>query len=77
MMSLSTKNFNRRYGTCCAQCGKELGKYRLDGRINGHSLSFCSFACHDTYIDKQKAAVCLTSDVSEKKDGCHEHNPYA
>lgn len=29
------------------------------------------------YCEWEKAVVCLTSDVLEKKDGCHEHNPHA
>lgn len=55
-MGLHNVNHERRYGTTCANCGKKLGKHRLDGRHNEKSISFCSFGCHDNYMDKQKSA---------------------
>lgn len=52
---LTKENSNRRHGDNCAKCNCELGKFRLDGRINGESISFCSFDCHDSYVYKLNA----------------------
>lgn len=54
MAVLKNKNHSRRFGTHCAQCGKKLGRYRLDGAHNGRSISFCSFGCHDAYMAAAK-----------------------
>lgn len=53
---LDKKNIERRFGTHCTECGKKLGRYRLDGVIDGKSVAFCSFGCQDSYSDKADAA---------------------
>ena len=50
---ITGENVNRRHGSNCAQCNGKLGKYRLDGSIDGVSVSFCSFECHDKYKDEK------------------------
>lgn len=52
---IQKKNDERRYGTHCMECGKKLGRFRLDGVIDGQPLAFCSFGCHDNYSDKAEA----------------------
>lgn len=53
---LDKKNIERRFGTHCTECGKKLGRYRMDGVIDGKCAAFCSFGCHDSYADKVDAA---------------------
>ena len=48
------KHIEKRYGINCKHCGTKLSTYRLDGVIDGKSVSFCSFDCHDKYIDSTK-----------------------
>lgn len=52
---LENKNHARRYGANCAECGKKLGHFRIDGSIGGKRVGFCSFNCQDTYSDKVEA----------------------
>lgn len=42
--------------TTCGECKTKLTKYRLDGEVNGKQLSFCTFACHDKYVDREESA---------------------
>ena len=56
----SSENHSRRYGTHCKQCRIELGEHRLDGTVNGVSVAFCSFKCHDVYVDEQAAFTSKT-----------------
>jgi hypothetical protein len=48
---LKKKNHERRHGSTCRECDKKLGKYRLDGPIDGENMVFCSFECIDKYKD--------------------------
>jgi len=56
---LQKKNIERRFGTHCIECGKKLGRYRLDGVIDGQSVAFCSFGCQDNYSDKSEARLAV------------------
>ena len=51
---LTKKNHDRRFGTYCAFCGKKIGRASLDGRIDGRSVRFCSFKCHDDFMDRRE-----------------------
>lgn len=45
------KKYHKYY---CEECKKEIGNIELDGIYKGHRIHFCSFKCHDSYIDKEK-----------------------
>lgn len=69
---MKKRNILRRFGSHCAECGKKLGEYRIDGAVNGEFVGFCCFKCCDTYQDKQTepAVVPDHEDGDEHCDMC-------
>ena len=63
MSRLTKKNHDRRFGETCKNCGNKVTKNCLEGSLNGESVRFCCFACHDEYVDKIKPTT--TSDKEE------------
>lgn len=60
---LENRNYARRFGTHCAECGKKLGRYRLDGTIADKRVGFCSCPCMDAYRDKVESSSTETENA--------------